>query len=324
MGRKIIYERYLWFHYEIKKGRYPNAPGMAQNFEISVKTAQRDIAFMMERMKAPLTYVRAKRGYAYEDDTFELPGLWLNAQELISLLVSYRLATTMPDRSLKTSLKAFLNHALGFYTSSRSITLDDLNEKVSVKNIEYSPTDEQVFHKVLDSLLNEKPLCIEYFSPHNHEHTKRHILPLHLLSYMGTWHIIAHCALRNETRDFTLSRVKGISSSAAKIHSSAPSASIKEYIRKNFGIMNSDESIGVCLRFSTDAAPWITEQVWHHDQKTTLNPDGTLDMRLPVADFREIKREILRYGSQVEVLSPQELREEVMREIEIMEKIYEK
>ncbi|HHO76005.1 MAG TPA: WYL domain-containing protein [Deltaproteobacteria bacterium] len=322
MSSKVIYERFLWFHNQAKQLRYPNAPGLANKFELSHKTAQRDIEFMRDRIGAPLAYVRACRGYVYEDESFDLPGLWLSAGELTSLLVSYRLATTMPDKSLKTTMKSFLNHALSLYTSSKSISLDNLNEKVSVKNIEYSLTNENTFHQVLDALLHTKPLRIEYYSPHNDEHTVRDILPLHLLSYMGTWHIIAHCTLRNETRDFTLSRIRSIAPSQIKIIVPASLVSIKEYIRRNFGIMNSEESMEVCLRFSKDAAPWIAEQVWHPKQQASYEPDGRLCLTLPVADFREIKREVLKYGHHVEVLSPLALRDEVKDEIEKMNELY--
>jgi predicted DNA-binding transcriptional regulator YafY len=43
---------------------------------------------------------------------------------------------------------------------------------------------------------------------------------------------------------------------------------------------------------------------------------------IPVADFREIKHEILKYGSQVEVFSPVTLRNEIKKEIEKMKKVY--
>lgn len=49
---------------------------------------------------------------------------------------------------------------------------------------------------------------------------------------------------------------------------------------------------------------------------------ASLCLKLPVADFKEIKREVLKYGSQVEVLSPEELREGVKKEISKMKKIY--
>jgi proteasome accessory factor C len=78
----------------------------------------------------------------------------------------------------------------------------------------------------------------------------------------------------------------------------------------------------VTLCFAADVAPWIAEQSWHPSQQMRMEKDGRLLLMVPVADFREIKREILRYGSQVEVISPNVLRQEVKKEIEKMQKIY--
>jgi len=324
MSNKVIYERFLWFHSQVKKGRFPNATTLAERFEISPKTAQRDIEFIRDRLYAPLVYDPAGRGYAYEDEAYELPASWLSAEELTSLLISFRLASTIPDPGMKRRMKSFLEQVLSLYSSEVPVSLAGLGEKVSVKNIEYSRTNEKTFQKVLDSLLNRRPVRIEYYSPHKDESTVRHILPLHLLSYMGTWHIIAHCSLRGGLRDFTLSRIRKIGQSDREICEPEGGICLKDYLRRNFGILNSDETREVCLRFSPESAPWIAEQVWHPEQKAERGPDGSLTLSFPVADFREVKREILRHGSQVEVIAPAELREEVRREIERMMGLYGK
>lgn len=322
MPSKVIFERFLWFHSQVKRGLYPNATVMARRFEISVKTAQRDIEFIQDRLYAPLAYDQSRRGYAYEDASYDLPGSWINADDLISLLVSFRLASTIPDNSMKNGLKAFLNQILSLYTHEVPLSLEELGEKVSVKNIGYSVVNEKIFHLVLDALLHARPLRIEYYSPHNDESTSRDIIPLHLLSYMGTWHVIGHCTLRNELRDFALSRIQTIEPSPIKIPTPTGADSIKEYLRWNFGIMSSTESIEVCIRFSPDIAPWIQEQVWHANQTVSRQTDGSICLTFPVADFREIKREILKYGSQVEVVSPRGLRDEVREEVKKMNKLY--
>lgn len=322
MPSKIIYERFLWFHSQVRRARYPNAATMAHRFEISAKTAQRDIAFMQNRLFAPLVYDFSRRGYAYEDATYELPASWLGADELLALLISFRLASTVPDRGMKARIKTFLNQVLSLYTHEVPISLEGLGEKVSVKNIEYSVTSGKIFQQVLDALLNSRTVKIEYYSPHQDETTSRNILPLHLLSCMGTWHIIAHCALRSELRDFTLSRIRAIEPSAVHIPVPSGTDSIKEYLRWNFGILSSIESIEVCIKFAPDIAPWIQEQVWHANQVVERQPDGSLLLSFSVADFREIKREILKYGSQVEVISPTALRDEVSAEIRKMNNLY--
>ncbi|HAJ25854.1 MAG TPA: WYL domain-containing protein, partial [Syntrophus sp. (in: bacteria)] len=88
MSAKVIYERFLWFHTQTKQNRFPNANTLAAHFEVTPKTAQRDIEFMRARLYAPLQYVPPRRGYRYEDDSYQLPGLWLKESEVVSLLVS--------------------------------------------------------------------------------------------------------------------------------------------------------------------------------------------------------------------------------------------
>ncbi len=322
MPTKAIYERFLWLHSQVKKGLYPNATTMAGRFETSPKTAQRDIDFMQDRLCAPLVYVRSRRGYAYEDNAYELPGSWLTADDLTSLLLSFRLASTIPDSTMKTRMKAFLNQVLSQYTHEIPMGLDRLSEKVSVKNIEYSRTSDRIFQQVLEALLQSRPIRIEYYSPHDDRRTLRDVLPLHLLSYMGTWHLIAHCTLRSDLRDFALSRIQTIEPSERKIKVPVSPDSLKEYIRRNFGILNSADTFEVCIRFSPNIAPWISEQVWHTGQVATQGSDGSLLLTFPVADFREIRREILKYGSDAEVISPEALRDEVKKEIRKMGAVY--
>ena len=321
MSSSIIYERYLWFQSEIKQNKHPNAQTLAAQFEITGKTAQRNIEFMRDRLKAPLRYIPRLRGYDYEDNTWELPGLWLHEDELISLVLSYRLAATVPDSGVKTALRTFLNQIIASHASV-SFSIDELSNKISVKNIAYARTSENIFHRLLEALLWSRPVQIEYYSPHNDQNTTRDILPLHLLNYMGTWHIIAHCNVKEELRDFVLSRIKAISACENPVAAHVPAFRVKEYIRQTFGIFQGKETTEVCLRFAKDIAPWIAEQSWHPRQKVTIERDGRLCLSIPVADFREIKREILRYGAQVEVILPIALKNEMRKEIEKMRKVY--
>ena len=322
MPSKAIYERFLWFHNQARSGRFPSTRTLAERFEVSRKTAQRDVDFMRDRLGAPLVYVPEHRGFAYGEVAYELPGIWLGEEELLSLLVSYRVATLIPDNHLKGSMRTFLDQALALLGSAGKVTIRDLSEKVSVKNVGYSRTRGPVFHAVLENLIRGRSMRISYHSPHTDETTDRDIHPLHLLHYMGTWHLIAHCGLRRELRYFTLSRIGRIGPSAWRPPSKTPKGSIKEYIRRNFGILVSGETTEVCLCFTKEAAPWVAEQVWHPRQKAELRDDGTLCLSFPVADFREVKREVLKYGSQVEVVSPEGLREEVKQEIGRMKALY--
>lgn len=317
-----MYEHYQWFHRQIKQGRFPNAGRLAVRFELSPKTAQRAIEFMRDRLAAPLCYDAARRGYRYEDDSYELPPLWVRADELASLLISFRLASTIPDPGLKAALRTLLDRLLQV-NAERRIRLSDLETKVSIKNVEYARVDGATFHRVFDALLTGRPLRIDYLSPHRGTATTRDVRPLHLLSYMGNWHLIAYCDLRRGLRDFALARIRRMEPCPREIGGCVVDPrELKEYLRRDFGIMSGPARHQVVLRFRPEAARIVTEQVWHPDQQMDLEEDGSLCLSFPVADFREIRREVLKFGAGVEVLAPDELRREVRDEIEKMKSVY--
>jgi len=56
MGVKNIYERFVWFDNQVRAKKDPNTTTLAEQFEISTKTAQRDIDFMRDRLNCPLQY----------------------------------------------------------------------------------------------------------------------------------------------------------------------------------------------------------------------------------------------------------------------------
>ena len=322
MGKKLAYERYHWFYGQIKARRYPNARKLSEKFEISEKQAQRDVEFMRDRLDAPLVYDSNKKGYEFDDDGYVLPPIWFNEDELLGLCLALRLSSTLPDRKLKDSLYDLLEKFLTYRFLESAPSLADIKEKVSVKNVQYYKVNEIIFHQVMDSLFRSEPLKISYYTPHKHEKTKRVIRPLHLFCYMGSWHLIAFCTLKNELRDFALSRIGAIEPTSRSIVLPIGLPPIKDYINKNFGLMIGQESVEICLRFTPEVADWVSEQVWYSGQQIYPNEDGSICLKFPVADFREIRREILKYGADLEVLSPLELRAEIEKEILRMSKVY--
>lgn len=59
MGKKIIYEQFIWFDSEIRRKRYSNAIRIVSASEDSAKTAQRDIEFIRDRLNRPLLRIHA-------------------------------------------------------------------------------------------------------------------------------------------------------------------------------------------------------------------------------------------------------------------------
>ncbi|MBU4263194.1 MAG: WYL domain-containing protein [Proteobacteria bacterium] len=322
MSDRLKYERFYWFHGRIKSSRYPNAARLVEEFEISPRTAQRDIDFMRVHLEAPLEFDRCRRGYFYTDDSFELPGHWFSETNILALALAIRLASTIPDHAFKDDLCRLINRVLHSTGKRKESCLEHVSERVSVKNIEYSQVDDWCFRQVVQALFDDSSLLITYHSPHTGKTSTRNIRPLHLMHYMGSWYLLAWCAKSCNIRDFALSRIKTIDSSPQRIELPKGLPSLKEYTRRHFGIMQGADPVEAVLRFSPQSAGWVNEQIWHPEQKTTIEADGSLLLQFTVADFRELVKKILSHGAGVKVVSPPELQNLVREEIAKMAKIY--
>ena len=52
VGDQLFLERFIWFDNEARHGRFPNATKLAEQFELSTKTAHRSIEYFRDRLQA--------------------------------------------------------------------------------------------------------------------------------------------------------------------------------------------------------------------------------------------------------------------------------
>ena len=321
MGIKNIYERFIWFDHRVRSGKYPNATSLSGQFEISVKTAQRDIEFMRDRLNCPLLYDKTSKGYYYEDDTFSLPMVYLSSEELSSLLIARKFLKDISEgyigRDISTIVEK-ITAILKKHVAEESI----IDDALSFQLIEYSPAPEEVFKAVLEGCLKRRSLSFTYRSLTRDDKTTRTVDPYHLLNYMGTWHLIAYCHLRHGLRNFVFGRMSDLKM-LENTFTIPKSFNIQEHLQSAFGIYKGMSTKEVTLRFSPEKARWIIGQVWHKKQKMKINKDGSLELSFPVASFAEVMMEILKHGSGVEVIRPKVLRELIKEEARMIFKIYE-
>jgi len=98
--------------------------------------------------------------------------------------------------------------------------------------------------------------------------------------------------------------------------------SITDYLDRSFEQLHGSEEREIRIRFTPFQSQWIREHRWHPTQKIEENGDGSLVLTFRVAALDAVKRWVMRYGMEAEVLSPQELRELVYTELCAMAVIY--
>ena len=78
-----------------------------------------------------------------------------------------------------------------------------------------------------------------------------------------------------------------------------------------YGIFSGPANNIAVLKFTAEMSRWIAEEQWHPDQKGSFDGAGAWTLELPFSSARELVMDILRYGPEVEVVSPDFLRDAV-------------
>ena len=101
------YERILSLHRILKSARYSvTVKRLQDELECSRATAYRDLAFLRDALMAPIVG-DGEAGFRYEakeGERFELPGLWLNSEELHALLAAQQLLSRTGGGVLSSAL----------------------------------------------------------------------------------------------------------------------------------------------------------------------------------------------------------------------------
>src|SRR5207249_8865057 len=115
------------------------------------------------------------------------------------------------------------------------------------------------------------------------------------------------CHLRGAVRIFAVERMRSVELTRTRFDVPA-SFDAEKYLAGAWGILRGD-LVTVRVVFARGLARYIRERVWHPSQKLRDLPDGRLEMALQVADTLEVRRWLLGYGIEAEVVAPGHLRE---------------
>jgi predicted DNA-binding transcriptional regulator YafY len=159
-----------------------------------------------------------------------------------------------------------------------------------------------------------RTLHVRYYSLSRDAETERRLDPYHLTFVNGGLYVLGYCHLRREVRIFAAERIRAV---AALPDTFEPVAGFDAaaYLRDAWSIVRGD-LVGVQAVFSRAAAPHVRDRLWHPSQQLLELPGGRLELRLTVADTLEVRRWLLGFGAEVEVLAPPSLREAMRREAE--------
>ena len=306
-----VLERIYYLHDRIQAGTYPNTRVLVDQFEISPATAHRDVAYLRDRLLAPLAFDQRKNGYYYTSP-FRLP--FENSPDMALLLGLLSNLAAESGLGKLPELKEFGDRLGQVLFPGR----EDIGDLLYCEWIQQEEIGAHIFARVLEGLRRQRQLAIDYRDSLNRI-SSRTIDPLKLVNYQGRWYLLAWCHLRRDRRLFHLARMTRVNLSenpcTHRLERDDP------WLSQSFGIFKGPVRFRAVIRFTGRAADLVRYQRWHPDQ-VMEHRNGALFLTLPVADERELKGRILQFGAGAELVEPDWLRQKLRWEIQTMADLY--
>ena len=284
--------------------------------EVSPATLKRDIAHLRDRMNAPVVFDRERGGYcldaahALAGVQYELPGLWLSADEIHALLTMQHLLANLDAGGLLephiTPLLARLGKLLGGGAPSPA----ELARRIRVQTVGARQVKLPHFQAVGSALLRRQRLQISYHGRGRNQVQAREVSPQRLIHYRDNWYLDAWCHWRQALRSFAVDAMQAVQV-LAKPAIEVADAELDAILGAGYGIFAGRELQWAMLRFSAERARWVAAETWHPAQRGRFEDSGCYLLELPYADPRELVMDILRHVPDVAVLAPDGLREAV-------------
>lgn len=302
--------RKIYQLHELLRGRRTALPmaSMVEYMQCSERTVKRVMEFMRDHLMAPLVYERENGGYRYCSEGYELPGLWFSAEEMLALLSLQKLLAELGPGLLDQQLapmKARIRQLL----ASEHLGGDEVH-RVRLLPLAARKPDGHIFQTIAGALLQRRRLEITYHARGADTETVRIVSPQRLVHYRDNWHLDAWCHTREALRNFALDRVRAIralDASAVDI----PESQLDAHFADGYGIFAGEARHTAVLRFTPERARWVADEIWHPRQQGQWLENGEYELHIPYADPRELVMDILRHVPEVEVVAPEELRQNV-------------
>lgn len=289
--------------------------------EASRNSVTRDFEYLRNQLGAPLEYCREHNGHRYDPSApvFELPGFWMSASELYALLACEQLLEQVQPGLLSDRLIP-LKERIRNLLSESGHEAALISDKILIQPTQARERHEQLFAPIAEATLSGHQIRLAYQPRSTDRSSIRTIHPQRLIHYRSNWYLAAFCEQNEALRMFSLDRIQHptVLDIPCKV---IDADEVERYLSGGFGIFSGPARGVAKLRFSAQAARWVAEERWHPEQVGQWL-DGAYHLALPYSDTPELVMDILRYGPDVEVLDPPELRDEVAARIKKMHEIY--
>ena len=280
------------------------APELAERFEVSKRTINRDIEDLC-RAGIPIRTAQGTGGGISIMDGYRMDRTILTSKDMQMILAGLRSLDSVSGSSYYGQLMEKIQAGSSEFITGRDSILIDLSSW-------YRDSLAPKIEMIQDAIGDRRLIKFRYYAPSGE--SERTVEPYYLVFRWSSWYLWAWCLKRKDFRLFKLNRMDGV-----------------QITEKNFECRDatmpdlSNEKIfpgGIKVKALFEA-----DQKWRLVEEFgtscfTENEDGRLLFTADYTDMENLITWILTFGDKAEVIEPEEVREKVRTTIEAMIKNY--
>lgn len=291
---------------------------LAGRFGVNIRTIYRDMAALGTDLNVS---VYDDKGLWRISESHMLPPIRFTLPEALNIFLAARLMLRYSQRydpnvdATFTKLGSVLPAALARQVRK---TMDWMQELP--KNEKRLP----VLSTVAEAWVAQRRLRIRYRSLLAEEARERVIEPYYIepAAPEHDSYLIGYCHLRKQIRTFKMGRIER-AELTSETYTIPSDFDANKFFSSSWRVIAGGEVKTVRLRIVDPEIVRIMEETaWHPSQVLKMQKDGSMMLTLKVSNTVDFHSWILGWGEKIEVLEPQELREEILQTAERIAKIY--
>jgi predicted DNA-binding transcriptional regulator YafY len=292
-------DRLLGYLIMLQSRALVRAQDLAAQFAVSERTVYRDMDALAE-IGVPIVGI-AGEGYRLMEG-YSLPPVMFSEPEARALYLAIAMLTSFtgdgPTKTAATTALAKVRAVLPVALRSQVETLQTVLGFYTVGRPPLN-LDEPLFLDLQRAINERRVVYLHYHALRSNRITAREVEPLRLAFVDNAWMLHSYCRLRQDYRNFRLDRidrlnVKAESFEPRPVHLPKPSPGDRR----------------VRVRFSPDVVRWVREaqHFTFREEETAEDDESGVVMIYQVDELPQITYWLLRWGDDMEVLEPAELR----------------
>ena len=270
---------------------------IAEHFEISLRTAYRDLADLSSTYAIPVTTDDHDGRYRLvEGATMRLLPLTATERAILTLALDNPALRTAPDVAATVD-------RLGDKLGAATRQIEETPSGLALTGPEKSGDIKEGLLLLLNGAVRDRaPVSLRYRSLWSGSTARRGVDPYSVFHRENAWYLVGHCHERNELRAFRLDRIADADLLDGQF--GAPDFDLAEFLKHSWGIYHGRTVYDVVIHFDAALAALLEESTHHPDQQVVRLGNGDLEYRVSLSHLEEVARWIVGFAGAARAVEP--------------------